>query len=105
MMSRMLGALFGGTTLGGHHGVDSLAVSLITPPNFGSGGGSCLPLMVVVASGEPSLPVTWISPRKDGAIVITARPSTTRNKICLIDFIGASGLFVNSMIQLKSTNL
>jgi hypothetical protein len=31
---------------------------LITPPNFGAGGGSCLPLMVVVALGEPSLPVT-----------------------------------------------
>src|SRR5215831_16608316 len=57
MISRILGAPFGGTTLGGHHGVDSLAVSLITPPNFGSGGGSCLPLMVVVASGEPGVPV------------------------------------------------
>jgi hypothetical protein len=31
---------------------------LITPPNFGSGGGSCLPLIVVVALGEPSTPVT-----------------------------------------------
>jgi len=30
---------------------------LITPPNFGSGGGSCLPVIVVVASGEPGVPV------------------------------------------------
>ena len=36
---------------GGHHGVDSDAFSLITPPNSGTGGGSCLPLMVVVALG------------------------------------------------------
>jgi hypothetical protein len=37
--------------------LESLAVSLITPPNFVSGGGSCLPLMVMVASGEPGVPV------------------------------------------------
>src|SRR6478735_2404004 len=58
MMSNTLGAPFGGTTRGGHHGVDSDAFSLITPPNFGSGGGSCLPSMVVVAPGEPGVPVT-----------------------------------------------
>jgi hypothetical protein len=40
---------------------------LITPPNFGSGGGSCLPLIVVVASGEPGVPVVcWA---KDDAVV------------------------------------
>ena len=58
MISSTLGAFFGGTTRGGHHGVDSEALSLITPPNFGSGGGNCLPLMVVVALAEPSTPVT-----------------------------------------------
>ncbi len=30
----------------------------MTPPNFGSGGGSCWPLMLVVALGEPKVPVT-----------------------------------------------
>ena len=30
------------------------------PPNFGSGGGSCLPSMVVVALGEPRTPVVWM---------------------------------------------
>src|SRR5437773_7983946 len=59
MMSRMLGAPLGGTTRGGHHDFDSVAFSLITPPNFGSGGGSCLPSMVVVAPGEPGTPVCW----------------------------------------------
>jgi hypothetical protein len=58
MMSNTLGAPFGGTIRGGHHGFDSVAFSLITPPNFGSGGGSCFPSMVVVAPGEPSSPVT-----------------------------------------------
>src|SRR5208282_1780170 len=56
MMRSTLGAPFGGTTRGGHQGVDSSAVSLITPPNCGGGGGSCLPSIVVVASGEPSTP-------------------------------------------------
>src|SRR5271165_2331094 len=44
-----------GGTLGRHHarrppGRGILAASLITPPNFGGGGGICFPLMVVVAS-------------------------------------------------------
>ena len=57
MMSRTLGAPFGGTTRGAHHGFDCSASSLITPPNFGSGGGSCFPSIVVVALGEPGVPV------------------------------------------------
>jgi hypothetical protein len=57
MMSSTLGAPLGGTMRGGHHGVDSEAFSLITPPNFGSGAGSCFPVIVVVASGEPGVPV------------------------------------------------
>src|SRR6516162_10501235 len=57
MISSTLGAPLGGTTRGGHQGFDSEALSLITPPNFGSGGGSCLPVIVVVASGEPGVPV------------------------------------------------
>jgi len=58
MMSNTFGAPFGATMRGGHHGVDSEAFSLITPPNFGSGAGSWVPGMVVVAEGEPSVPVT-----------------------------------------------
>src|SRR6516164_7802997 len=62
MISSTFGAPFGGTTRGGHHGVDSEALSLITPPNFGSGGGSCFPVIVVVASGEPGVPVIcWVN--------------------------------------------
>src|SRR5258707_192006 len=57
MISRMLGALLGGTTFGGHQVFDSVASSLMTPPNFGGGGGSRLPSMVVVALGEPIVPL------------------------------------------------
>src|SRR6516165_9677901 len=58
MISSTFGAPFGGTTRGAHQGVDSDAFSLITPPNFGSGGGSCFPSTVVVALGDPGTPVT-----------------------------------------------
>src|SRR6185295_15171866 len=64
-MSNTLGAPFGGTTRGGHHVFESLTSSLITPPNFAGGAGSCLPLTVVVALGAPGVPVIcWA---KDGA--------------------------------------
>jgi len=39
------------------------APSLITPPNSGSGGGSCFPLMVDVALGEPRVPVDLLCRR------------------------------------------
>src|SRR5271157_4171716 len=58
MISTTLGAPFGGTTRGGHQAFDCEAITSITPPNFGSGGGSCFPVIVVVALGEPNSPVT-----------------------------------------------
>ena len=57
MISNTLGAPLGGTTDGGQYGLESFAVSLITPPNFGGSGGSWLPSIVVVALGEPGVPV------------------------------------------------
>ena len=63
MISRTLGACLGGTMRGAHHGFDCRASSLITPPNFGSGAGSCLPSIVVVALGEPGTPVVCWSQR------------------------------------------
>src|SRR6266478_5541290 len=60
MMSRIFGACLGGTTRGAHQAFDWRASFLMTPPNFGLGGGSCFPLIVVVAPGEPGVPVVWI---------------------------------------------
>src|ERR1700680_1937215 len=57
MISNTFGALFGGTTEGGQYGLESFASSLISPPNFGGSGGSCLPSRVIVALGEPGVPV------------------------------------------------
>src|SRR6266446_529096 len=57
MMSRMLGAPLGGTTRGGQYGLESVADSLITPPNGIGGGGICFPSIVTVALGEPGTPV------------------------------------------------
>ncbi len=56
MISNTFGAPFGGTTRGAHQGFDCSASSLMTPPNFGSGGGSCLPSIAIVAPGEPGTP-------------------------------------------------
>src|SRR5204862_5140170 len=74
MINSTLGAPLGGTTRGGHQVLESLALSLITPPNFGGGGGSCLPSMVVVALGDPGWPVaccaaTGVAASNDAAIV------------------------------------
>ena len=60
MMSSTFGAPLRGTTRGGQYGLESLALSLITPPNFPGGGGSCFPSIVSVALGEPGVPViSW----------------------------------------------
>src|SRR6266581_7736332 len=88
MMSKMLGACLGGTMRGAHHAFDWRAPSLITPPNFGSGGGSCFPLIVVVAPGEPGVPVVWTCARAEGATAMTAAASIPPKRICLADFIG-----------------
>src|SRR4030095_11486761 len=90
MMRRMLGALLGGTTVGGHHGLESGAVSLMTPPNFGSGGGSCFPSIVVVAPGEPGVPEVCTCARIEGTTAKTAAASIPPRKICLVDFIDVS---------------
>ena len=50
-------------------GFESAAFCLISPPNFGSSGGSCLPLSVVVAWGEPGVPViSWADADKTAKV-------------------------------------
>src|SRR6186713_2855008 len=57
MISKTLGAPLGGTTLGGQYGLDSWASILIVPPNGAGGFGRYLPSIVVVALGDPGVPV------------------------------------------------
>src|SRR5664279_3174247 len=92
MMSSTLGAPLGGTTRGGHQDVESVAASLITPPNFGGGGGICLPLMVVVAPASPNVPVTTcadaLPPAKKletaSAPKVTFRNPAPKSTLCLL---------------------
>src|SRR5262245_7329590 len=98
MIRRTFGALFGGMTRGGHQGLDCSAPSLITPPNFGSGGGSCLPVMVVVAPADPGVPVICWAPagsEQSGA----AASSALKNSI---DRLGA--VLMNCLPPALSTN-
>jgi hypothetical protein len=77
MINRILGDSFGGTIRGGHHGLDSMALSLITPPNFGAGGGKCFPSIVVVALGEPSSPVVvWAEAFERKKTLAAAKPAS-----------------------------
>jgi hypothetical protein len=57
MISRMFGAPLGGTTRAGQYGFESTALGLISPRKGGGGFGKYLPSMVVVALGEPGVPV------------------------------------------------
>ncbi len=99
MINSTLGASFGGTMRGAHHGFDCRASFLITPPNFASGAGSCLPSMVVVAPGEPGVPViSWACMMDE--TVITA---LTRNKLDANVVI--AGLVLSGLSNLKRNNL
>src|SRR5664279_4921515 len=80
MMRRTLGAPLGGTTRGGHQGVESFALSLMTPPNPGGGAGSCLPSTVVVALGEPNWPVTFWAEADVRAKVVAPRNNAVSKK-------------------------
>src|SRR5580704_17566449 len=53
MIKSTLGAPLGGTTCGCQYGLESLALRLMTPPNFGAGFGTYFPSIVVVPLGEP----------------------------------------------------
>src|SRR6478736_760823 len=66
MIRRTLGAPLGGTTRAGQYGFDWLAWRLISPPNFGGGGGRYFPSIVVVALGEPGAPVVCCAIGNEG---------------------------------------
>src|SRR5207248_6418692 len=88
MIKSTLGAPLGGTIVEGQYGLESTAVSLITPPNFGSGGGICLPSMVVVAPGEPGVPVLWTCAMTGGEAAIKAAAKIPLRRISVFTFMG-----------------
>src|SRR5271155_3707618 len=94
MMRSTFGAPLGGTIRGGHQGVESLALSLITPPNFGGGGGSCFPSMVVVALGAPSVPVTCCAAAGATANITTRKNAATSARNSAKNFVALSSLFI-----------
>src|SRR5450432_3575758 len=87
MINSTLGAPFGGTTRGGHHGLESLTLSLITPPNFVGGGGSCLPSIVMVALGEPGVPLICWATDPDESAVPRRKPDASTVAILIISFL------------------
>ena len=62
------------------YGLESLKSRLIVPPNGGGGGGRYLPSIVVVASGEPGVPVvcTWAYAAGMPTIIIPANDNASQ---------------------------
>src|SRR5207249_5132094 len=103
MTSRMLGAPLGATTRGGQYGVESLTLSLITPPNGIGGGGICLPSIVMVAFGAPGVPlICWV--QAECATAMTAAATIPERRICFADFIGVNPVCCCSSTHLSKRN-
>jgi len=80
----MFGAALGGTTVGGQYGLESLASRLIVPPKGAGGGGRYLPSIVVVALGEPGVPVIcWAE--VEPAVRVRTEADTTKAQ--MVEFI------------------
>src|SRR6476660_7957191 len=75
MIKRMFGAPFGGTTRAGQAAFDCRAFRLISPWNGADGGGRSRPSIVVVASGEPGVPVVCCWAKAPTAVVLNS-PAT-----------------------------
>jgi hypothetical protein len=61
--------------------------------------------MVVVAPGEPGVPVVWICALVEGATAITAAASIAPRRICFIDFIVLIWFVVAHLTHLNKRNL
>src|SRR5579863_5096760 len=73
MISSTFGAPLGGTIFAGRHGLESVALRLMTPPKAGGGDGTYLPSMVVVVLVEHGTPVVcW-------ALEVIVADSKSRN--------------------------
>jgi hypothetical protein len=90
MISSTLGAPLGGTTLGGQPGLESDALRLILPAKGGGGFGMYLPSMVVVALGEPGVPVVWTCARAEGEAATKAAANIPLRRMYWFGFIVVS---------------
>ena len=61
---------------------------MITPPNFGSGAGICFPSIVVVALGEPGVPVVWTCAMTEGEAANKAAAKIAHMRISVFVFMG-----------------
>src|SRR5439155_21885778 len=104
MISRTFGAPLGGTTDGGQYGLESLAVSLITPPNFGGSGGSCLPSIVIVAPGVPGVPVICWAARRLGKVMSRLARPVANSHLCFDRYLFCSSImgFFSSRVMQRS---
>src|SRR5258708_39945235 len=82
MISSTLGAPFGGTTVGGQYGLDCSEPRLISPANFGGGGGRYFPSIVSVALGAPGKPLIFWAPA--GAKEVTIAVSATNANVAAL---------------------
>src|SRR5205809_2858324 len=102
MMSSTFGAPLGGTTDGGQYGLESFASSLISPPNFGGSGGSCLPSSVIVALGEPGVPVICWANAPGASDRHRRIPVDDRKLAILITMLSCNGRFRVHNAELKT---
>src|SRR5688500_177331 len=107
MISSTLGAPLGGTMFGGQPGVESAAVRLILPANGGGGFGMYFPSMVVVALGEPGVPVVWTCALAEGVAIITVAAHIPLRKMeccgfMVVSFRGLSSRLFAAPVRCRS---
>ena len=83
-----VGRALGGTIVGGQEGFESVALRLIVPPNAAAELGMYLPSIVVVALGEPGMPVVWTCARVEGVMTINVAANIPLSRICIFVFMG-----------------
>src|SRR5262245_48991960 len=87
MINSTLGAPLGGSMRAGQKGLEPWVVRSMVPPNFCGGGGICVPSMVVVALGEPGVPVIcWAWAGNASSNANAQPPSRLGGAACCINF-------------------
>src|SRR3990172_10161884 len=96
MISSTLGAPLGGTTVGGQPGLESAALRLALPAKGVGGFGIYLPSMVVVALGEPGVPIVSWAIAGTEAISATTLQARAASRDRLLAAVGPSNHFVSA---------